>query len=479
MPQALDKNTRRAFFELAKALYPEHADEENAGQVEQEDAGSMQNVVRGADNIVHSSFQKTANSLYPDDQSPDDESSSPPNGSVHVMRPGDTLWGLSHLYDVSLKYIQAANPQITDPTKIPVGANINVPDSCTDQGNRAPATNDAAGKMFQESPASAAMKKRGASNGISDDDWEDLSLYTPPGAVWGENGLHDITNAKSAHPLTGMALRPYETGEKFAHGVVAAGNGYPFDRVLVAQAQGKEKEVNLRQLCKEAGLDCGLIKMLNFIPDDQTTIPHGAKLLLPNYSDDSALLPGAKLRKRLDMTHAHSEYLAAMEEVRKNPQMMQYMEKDKTGDPFRAIAYVRSTPIPSNDWSVRNWLRIAENNRNHTVHENPEQDQTVGYWLTNQRQDEHNPKDVISSPVDNKKKIVDNNLVAAERFANMREGVWDFFPGAQPLAGAYHRLQKANPSYHGGSTDVDFVENWGQEGNRLRQLDKARRKAGQ
>lgn len=335
----------------------------------------------------------------------------------------------------------------------------------------AQATNDASGETSQGNPASAAMEPTAntgdVSNGAGGDEWEDMALYNPPGAVWGENGIHAPQEGKLAHPLTGMALRPYAIGEKFTHGVIAAGNGFPYDRIMVAQAQGDETGVNLRQLCKEAGLDCGLVKMLNDIPDDQTMTPNGAKLLLPNYSDDSALPPGAKWRKRRDMLQERSEYLAAMEEVRKDPQMMQYMEQDKTGDPFRAIAYVRGTPIPSNDWSVRNWFRLAG--------KDSDGEDAAGYWLGYARKQ---GRDVVYSLGDNKR-LVDNNLAAAERFGTTRLGVWDFFPGAQPSYLAGHALVKSSKSYPGGSNDTKFVENWGQEGNRLRQLDKERRKAGQ
>lgn len=130
MPQDLDRNTRKSIYELAKALYPEHAEE---GEPAQDAAADIQNVSRAA-NTVGSAFQNAANSLYPDDHSPEDGSSNQSDGIVHVMRRGDTLWGLSRLYDVPLEDIQAVNPHITDPTRIPVGAKINIPGSGTDQG---------------------------------------------------------------------------------------------------------------------------------------------------------------------------------------------------------------------------------------------------------------------------------------------------------------------------------------------------------
>ena len=476
MPQALDKNTRKGIYELAKALYPEHAEE--GGSV-QEAAAGMQNVGRGA-SIVRSAFQNAANSLYPDEPSSNNDASNHPNGTVHVMRRGDTLWGLSHLYDVPLEEIQAVNPHITDPTRVPVGAKINIPESGADQESagkdaQSPSVEAASTPpkqvSIQGSPMGVAtgapVKMNSVRDAVINDLEESMFHYSAPGIVWGENGIHNIPDAKLDYPLTDLATRPYAVGERFAHGVVAAGNGYPFNRALVAQAQKGEKAVNLKQLCKEAGLDCGLIKIINGIPYDQELIPNGTHLSLPNYSDGSKFAPGDKLLKRQGLTQAYLDYLDAMEVVRKNPQMMQYMEKDNTGDPFRAIAYVRGTPIPSNDWSVLNWFRVAGKNSINN--------EAVGYWFGGERQ---NGRDVVISQVGNRK-IVDNNLCAAERFATTRLGVWDFFPGAQPFYLAGHAVLKGSKLYPGGSTDVKFVEGWGSEGDRLRQLEKGRKKAGQ
>jgi LysM repeat protein len=65
--------------------------------------------------------ENPASGVVPDDSRP----------QTYVMRKGDTLWGISQQTGIPLEDIQAANPQITDPTKIPVGAVVNFPQART------------------------------------------------------------------------------------------------------------------------------------------------------------------------------------------------------------------------------------------------------------------------------------------------------------------------------------------------------------
>ena len=52
-----------------------------------------------------------------------------PAGTVYVMRKGDTLVGVAKKFHVTLKALRAANPQISDPTKIRTGTKITIPSS--------------------------------------------------------------------------------------------------------------------------------------------------------------------------------------------------------------------------------------------------------------------------------------------------------------------------------------------------------------
>ena len=52
-----------------------------------------------------------------------------PAGTIYVVRKGDTLIGIAKKYHVTLKALRAANPQITDPTKIRTGTKLTIPSS--------------------------------------------------------------------------------------------------------------------------------------------------------------------------------------------------------------------------------------------------------------------------------------------------------------------------------------------------------------
>jgi 2',3'-cyclic-nucleotide 2'-phosphodiesterase / 3'-nucleotidase len=50
-----------------------------------------------------------------------------PSGKIYVIRKGDTLYVIARKFNVTLKALRAANPAITDPTKIRVGQKIVIP----------------------------------------------------------------------------------------------------------------------------------------------------------------------------------------------------------------------------------------------------------------------------------------------------------------------------------------------------------------
>ncbi len=80
--------------------------------------------------------------------SPDD----PTPGSVYKMQKGDTLWALSQQTGIPLDDIEAANPQVTDVRKIPIGAEINIPNAARANGS-APFNNAAAASGAAAAPA--------------------------------------------------------------------------------------------------------------------------------------------------------------------------------------------------------------------------------------------------------------------------------------------------------------------------------------
>jgi len=51
------------------------------------------------------------------------------NPGQHIVRPGDTMWNISRMYNVALNDLIRANPQITNPNLIFPGQIINIPGS--------------------------------------------------------------------------------------------------------------------------------------------------------------------------------------------------------------------------------------------------------------------------------------------------------------------------------------------------------------
>ena len=104
-------------------------------------------------------FSDMAGQLYPDGPAPGNQgqeemySAQQEKSSMasYVMQRGDTLWGMSQKAGIPLEDIQAANPHIDDPTRIPVGTVLNLPldrrpsrDASQRNSNTASAPNTAA-----------------------------------------------------------------------------------------------------------------------------------------------------------------------------------------------------------------------------------------------------------------------------------------------------------------------------------------------
>ncbi len=50
-----------------------------------------------------------------------------PAGTIYVVRKGDTLYAIARKHHITLKALRAANPAVTDPTKIRVGQKLVIP----------------------------------------------------------------------------------------------------------------------------------------------------------------------------------------------------------------------------------------------------------------------------------------------------------------------------------------------------------------
>lgn len=48
-------------------------------------------------------------------------------GTVYVVKRGDTLIGIARSFNVTLKALRAANPEVTDPKKLRVGQKLVIP----------------------------------------------------------------------------------------------------------------------------------------------------------------------------------------------------------------------------------------------------------------------------------------------------------------------------------------------------------------
>lgn len=74
-------------------------------------------------------FNQMASKLYEKDAAKDSrkQAGNSSDMETHIMRKGDTLWGLSQKKGIPLEKIQAANPHIDDPTKISIGTRVNMP----------------------------------------------------------------------------------------------------------------------------------------------------------------------------------------------------------------------------------------------------------------------------------------------------------------------------------------------------------------
>lgn len=64
----------------------------------------------------------------------------PAASKTHAIQKGETLWGVSKRYQVSLQDLQKANPQITDPTRVLVGTQLSIPTASQAQSAPAAAT---------------------------------------------------------------------------------------------------------------------------------------------------------------------------------------------------------------------------------------------------------------------------------------------------------------------------------------------------
>ncbi len=57
---------------------------------------------------------------------PDEDSAEPPDGIVHIVQPGQTLWRIARAYDIALDKLAEANG-IDDPSRVDVGTPLVIP----------------------------------------------------------------------------------------------------------------------------------------------------------------------------------------------------------------------------------------------------------------------------------------------------------------------------------------------------------------
>jgi LysM repeat protein len=130
---------------------------------------------------------------------------------LHVVKKGETLFGLSRKYDVSVSVIAEAN-DLTTKTKLKIGQKLNIPNATSDKPR-----------------LDASLKKTLDRTSIKRGRWKNIVIHhsaTPVGNVKGMDEYH----RKVRHMENGLAY----------HFVIGNGRGMPDGRIAAGERWSKQ-----------------------------------------------------------------------------------------------------------------------------------------------------------------------------------------------------------------------------------------------
>lgn len=132
--------------------------------------------------------------------------------ATYTMNKGDTLWGVSHAYGIPLEDLQAVNPHVGDPTKIPVGTVLNLP---FNMQAHAHATQGGANgnQAGGDSDAGSGESAEHISEAKPAEPEDAVKSLTPPGVA--DNQPIDAETAKKYDQDPGTTWRVLNLGEQY------------------------------------------------------------------------------------------------------------------------------------------------------------------------------------------------------------------------------------------------------------------------